>query len=210
MLTSRFFSGSTLQNEHIAYFIIPECEPLSSACQTVHRRNSWGRPCARFWTRSRWGRCVQQPLLQLRLPPSMISVVFLLSCILHVELVPDCLSAAKFTYLFAARRILQSARALHVFIDAASVAKSPTELMFLWSPGHRLGAYAPPMVQSSAIHFCQVSLLAEAVTWIESLQPKVAVRCSGSSADAREQTDKEMVSPNLLSLFDQRHVCEAA
>ena len=35
-----------------------------------------------------------------------------------------------------------------VFMDASSVAKKPTELIFVWCPEKGVGAYFPPIVPS--------------------------------------------------------------
>ena len=43
------------------------------------------------------------------------------------------------------RRKLGSQQMAEIFLDGSSIAKRPTELCFLWSPAHQLGAYAPPI-----------------------------------------------------------------
>ena len=66
-------------------------------------------------------------------------------------------------YWNVARRELSKARALHVYMDGASIAKTPTEVLFVWSPELRNGCYAPPLAPASATIRFSVENLANAL-----------------------------------------------
>lgn len=51
--------------------------------------------------------------------------------------------AAQFVYYFVAKEKLRQTRAIHFYMDGSSVGGSPCELVFVWSPELRKGAYAP-------------------------------------------------------------------
>ena len=60
---------------------------------------------------------------------------------------------AQFVYYFHARERLRKARVYHWYMDGSAIGGYPSELIFIWSPEEKVGAYAPVLARASRCVF---------------------------------------------------------